>query len=252
MAHTFDQPSPLLSIPADHQPLNVRINGIDVAVLTWAAIPRAKVDAPAALIHFSAVGPYAPLKAVWAHLLHVPARIMSLPLATNPHERLRISRLSSLHGRYRTHWNAEPLPQSGQSHLSITHDVALDAAAGSGVALLQPLNGPLDTELFVALLDRRLAVPLPPEVRDPDVAAQIWANAIDAGAITPLPAFGCQAYWLATEHPAWPHLLVAALRDQALADVPLPQVTTHGSAHTISVAITAVDDEEADAAQERV
>jgi hypothetical protein len=250
MSQAIEQAPLLLSIPPDHQPLNVRINGIDVAVLTWAAIPRAKADAPGALLHLSAVGPYAQLKAVWAHLLHVPARIANLPLAAPSHERVRASRLSPLHGRYRTHWNAEPLPTSGQSHVSITHDVALDAAAGSGVALLQRLHAPLDAELFLALLDRHLALPLPSQVHDPDVAAQLWANAIDAGAITSLPAFGCHVFWLAAEHPAWGQLVVAALRGQPLADVSLPQVTTHGNAHTVGVVITAVDDEDADAAQQ--
>jgi AcrR family transcriptional regulator len=249
MTPTLDQSPPLLSIPPDHQPLTIRINGLDVAVLSWAAIPRAKADAPAALLHFSAVGPYAQLKAIWAHLLHIPMRIVALPIAASPRERLRASRLSPLHGRYRTHWNAAPLPHSGQSHLSITHDVALDAAAGSGVALLQPLHHPLDAELFVALLDRRLALPLPSQVQKPTIAGQLWANAIGAGAITALPAFGCQAHWLAAEHPAWPQLVVAALRGLPLSDVPPPAVTTHGSAHTVGVAITAVDDEDASAEQ---
>jgi hypothetical protein len=250
MAGSLDQPPPLLSIPTNHQPLSVHLNGLDVAVLSWAAIPRAKPEAPAGLLHFSAVGLYAQLKAAWAHLLHVPARIVSLPLAASPRERLRASRLSPLHGRYRTHWNAAPLPMSGQSHMSITHDVALDAAAGSGVTLLQALDVPVDAELFLALLDRHLALPLPSQVHDPDVAAQLWANAVEAGAITPLPAFGCQAFWLAAEHPAWAQLVVAALRGQPLADVSLPQVTTHGNAHTVGVAITAVDDEDADVVQE--
>jgi hypothetical protein len=250
MMSAIEQAPPLLSIRADHQPLSVRLNGLDVAVLSWAAIPRAKAETPAALLHVSAVGPYAHLKAVWAHLLHVPARIVTLPLAARPRERVRASRLSPLHGRYRTYWNAEPLPQSGQSHASITHDVALDVAPGSGVALLQPLHGSLDAELFVAVLDRRLALPLPPQVQEPTVAAQLWANAIDARAITSLPAFGCHVFWLAAEHPAWPQLLVAALRGKPLTDVPHPQVTTHGSAHTVGVAITAVDDEDADTAQQ--
>jgi hypothetical protein len=55
MARALDQLPSLLSIPPDHQPFSVRLNGLDVAVLSWAAIPRAKAEAPAALLHLSAV-----------------------------------------------------------------------------------------------------------------------------------------------------------------------------------------------------
>jgi hypothetical protein len=247
MARALDQLPPLLCIPTDHLPQLMQINGLEVAVVTWAAIPRAKDDAPAALLHLSAVGPYAQLKGIWAHLLHIPARIVALPLATDRRATLRASRLSPLHGRYRTHWNGQPLPQSGQSHLSITHDVALDAAASSGVALLQALDAPVDAELFLALLDHHLALPLPPVLNEPDAAAQLWTSAVATGAITPLPAFGCQAFWLATEHPAWSHLLIAALRGQSADITAPPMMTTYGSAHTIAVAITSVDDDEPDA-----
>lgn len=237
---------PLLQTPLEHQPLRLRANGMESAVLTWAAIPRAKVDAPAALLHLSAVGPYAQLKALWAHVLTMPARILQLPEAAEGGsvQRLRASRLSGVHGRYHTHWNAQPLPRSGQSHLSLTHDVALDQRAGTGRVLLQPLHASLDLQLVVTLLDRHLALPLPPTLADPVVATQLWNAALAVGAVTPLPAFGCLAFWIAIEHPSWPQCVVAATLGQALDATPPPLVTTHGSAYTVGVPLTAVDEDE--------
>jgi hypothetical protein len=235
---------PLLQVSPDHRPQLLRANHIDNAVVTWVAIRRAKADVPAALLHLSAVGPYAHLKALWAHVLTMPARILHLPCGDAQGQRLRASRLSGLHGRYHAHWNAQPLPLSGQSHLSLTHDVALDGGAGTGRALLQPLHGPIDLGLVLALLDRHLALPLPVALAEPERALQFWEAALALGAITPLPAFGCRAFWIATEHPSWTRCVVAAILGQPLVDVPPPQVHTHGSALTVGVPITAVDEDE--------
>jgi hypothetical protein len=238
--------TPLLQIPPEHQPLGLRANGMEYPVLTWAAIGRAKADAPAALLHLSAVGPYAQLKALWAHVLTMPARILHLlePCQSGGTQRVRASRLSSIHGRYHAHWNAQPLLQSGQSHLSLTHEVALDRGAGTGRVLLQPLHGPIDLPLVVTLLDRHLALPLPPALADGEKAAEVWNAALAVGAVTPLPAFGCRAYWIATEHPSWPQCVVAATLGQMLDATAPPLVTTYGSAYTVGVPLTAVDEDE--------
>jgi hypothetical protein len=239
-------PTPLLQIPPEHQPLPLRANGMEHAVLTWATIPRAKADAPAALLHLSTVGPYAQLKALWAHVLTMPARILHLPQPAEGGgtQRVRASRLSGIHGRYHTHWNKEPLPQSGQSHLSLTHDVALDGGAGTSRVLLQPLHGPINLPLVVTLLDRHLALPLPSALAEEERAAEVWNAALAVGAITPLPAFGCRAFWIATEHPSWPRCIIAVTLGQGLDAITPPVVTTHGSAYTVGVPLTAVDEDE--------
>lgn len=231
----------LLTISPNHQPARMRANRLDYDVLTWAVIPRRDPNDPAALLHLSAAGPHATLKALWASVVTLPAHILRLPTNANARNRteLRASRLGHLHGHYRTHWNNAPLPVSGHSHVSITADVALDAARSRSVIVLQPATGPIDVALVAAILNRRLALPLPPHWQEVATAQRLWDDACTLGAATPLPAFGCRAYWLALDHPGWGRSIVAALRDVPLRDVGDMAPITVGAAVTRAADLTA-------------
>lgn len=168
-------------------------------------------DGKDGLLHLSAVGHAAKLRALWAAILHgkrEPVRVIA-------HGRQWYGHRLPGRAQYVTDWNETPLPQSGYAHLSLTHRSAFEPELGQSFLHLSgnDLHAQPDLALFAQQLGRAISLPF-----DPAWAEQLWRYGLvpESGERDPLirklPSIGCTGYWVHADERRWTRMIVAIQR----------------------------------------
>lgn len=187
---------------------------VSVCVLPGRLAP----DGKDTLLHLSAVGPSAKLRALWAAVLNRRREPLSIRIDGdwwNP-------RRADGRNQYVTHWNDQPLPASGLAHLALTHCSAF--APTFGAPFLHLVGNDLerlpDLPRFAQQLERAISLPF-----DPAWAVMLWqmgrmtAPGETDPLIVPLPSLGCGGSWVQADDARWLRRMVAIQRGCDLAAV---------------------------------
>jgi hypothetical protein len=199
-------PWPLRYAPTP-QPLKLELKtGLLADCVGWAYLPAASPDNDGPvheLVYLSGVGPQKKLKATWAMLMDRKRDTIKVPFAVSA-VRFDMVNTRRIEGSkvYDTHWNDEPLAESGMAHLVIQHRSLLRPRTGQPFLHLVGADGTPRLTHFAWQLDQASTLPIKPAW-----APQLWQGGIDGGIIVRLPSYGCQAYWIKPDEDRWSELV---------------------------------------------
>ncbi len=200
-------PWPLRYAPALQPPKLELKTRLLVDCTGWAYLPANSPDNEGAvheLVYLSGVGPQKKLKAAWATLMDKKRDTIKVPLPGSYAGRFDLINTRRMEGSkiYETHWNDDPLPESGLAHLVIQHRSLLQPRTGQPFLHLVGADGTPHLTRFAWQLDQASTLPIKPAWAD-----RLWHDGLAASIIITLPSYGCQAYWVRPDEAAWAELV---------------------------------------------
>ncbi len=239
-------PWPLRYAPTP-QPLKLELKTkLLVDCVGWAYLPANSPDNEGnihELVYLSGVGPQKKLKAAWATLMDKKRDTIKVPLPGSYAGRFDLINTRRMEGSkiYETHWNDDPLPESGLAHLVIQHRSLLQPRTGQPFLHLVGADGTPHLSQFAWQLDQASTLPIKPAW-----AERLWHDGLDAGIIVTLPSYGCQAYWVRPDEAAWSELVARCAGATGPVSVETFGVETD-TTPTVAMVVSESDDEDAPA-----
>ena len=239
-------PWPLRYAPTP-QPLKLELKTrLLVDCIGWAYVPANSPDNAGSiheLVYLSGVGPQKKLKAAWATLMDKKRDTIKVPLPGSYAGRFDLINTRRMEGSkiYETHWNDEPLPESGLAHVVIQHRSLLQPRTGQPFLHLVGADGTPHLTQFAWQLDQASTLPIKPAWAD-----RLWHDGLSAGSIVTLPSYGCQAYWVRPDEAAWSELVARCAGATGAIGIETFGVETD-TAPPVAMVVSESDDEDAPA-----
>ncbi len=239
-------PWPLRYAPTP-QPLKLELKTkLLVDCIGWAYLPADSPDNEGSiheLVYLSGVGPQKKLKAAWATLMDKKRDTIKVPTPGTYAGRFDLINTRRIEGSkiYETHWNDEPLPESGLAHLVIQHRSLLQPRTGQPFLHLVGADGTPHLTQFAWQLDQAATLPIKPAW-----AERLWHAGLSAGVIVRLPSYGCQAYWVRPDDVAWSELVARCAGATGPVSIETFGVETD-TTPTVAMVVSESDDEAAPA-----
>jgi len=234
-------PWPLRYAPTP-QPLRLELKtGLLADCVGWAYLPANSPHNEGAiheLVYLSGVGPQKKLKAAWATLMDRKRDTIKVPLPVSA-GRLDLISTRRIEGSkvYDTHWNDEPLAESGMAHLVIQHRSLLNPRTGQPFLHLVGADGTPHLSQFAWQLDQASTLPV-----KPCWAARLWDDGLSAGVIVRLPSYGCQAYWVCPDEAVWSELVARCAGATGAVSIETFGVD-HDTTPVVAMVVSETDDE---------
>lgn len=217
-----------LRVPASTV-MRTEVREIVHAIVSAAVLPgHAHPDGKDLILHLSAVGHLARLRALWAAFMHGKREGFKLLLDRQIWTAYR----AEGRNQYVVDWNDAPLTQSGYAHLAITHRSLVAPQLGESFFHLtgNDFHPAPDLALFAQQLNRAISIPF-----DEAWVPVLWrfGRIPEAGEREPLirvlPSVGCTGYWVDADERRWRRLILAAQQGRhpdaiRLDDVPVTEV----------------------------
>jgi hypothetical protein len=227
----------------------------NVECVAWVVLPAGDpyTDSPQDEILMASFCGYQKLcKGIWAALMDRKRSLVSLPYLAEQYGRTSVFYRSvrRLEGkrRYQTFWNERPLNRFGKAHIVIEAMEACRPTIGAPFAHIVGADGTADYMRFVRQLTRALRLPVRPKW-----ARELWqlASTEDKARgrpalITPLPAFGCAAFWVRADLDAAWAQIVATLAGARAQHAGTIERTGELTITSSSVAVAPLSDDEDD------